>query len=271
MGSNSRKNKRPAKPPPESDRRVADPSGNSKPLFAFQGGAAEDRRALYSDLSHLVRNPLNGLCGYIDYLFKGYAGRLTNEQLDPLGQAREAALRLQKSLDVLMDVAAFDWGLVSPEGEPVNLNDFLASIVRQIEEWVSGESLSISLKLPPKALWSASDEKWLKALLFEVITNAVRVSPKESVIDIRLWKEGAWALFRVQDQGPGVPEAKRSWIFQPLAQLKRRDDPPKGERGGLGLALAARVAAHYGGRIWAEGGSEGGLSVVIRLPLIKGG
>ena len=130
--------------------------------------------------------------------------------------------------------------------------------------------MSVSLKLPSKALWVASNVKWFKAMVFEVITNAVRVSPKESVLDLRLWKEGAWAYFRVQDQGPGVPEGKRDWIFLPLAQLKRQTDPPKGERGGLGLALAARVAALYGGRIWAEGDPGGGLSVVIRLPLKKG-
>ena len=135
---------------------------------------------------------------------------------------------------------------------------------------MSGESLSVSLKLPSKALWVESNAKWLKELVFELVTNAVRVSPKESAVDLRLWKEGSSAFIGVRDHGPGVPEAKRGWIFQPLAQLKRQADPPKGERGGLGLALAARVAALYGGRIWAEGGPGGGLSVVVRLPLIKG-
>ncbi|MBI4397438.1 MAG: HAMP domain-containing histidine kinase [Elusimicrobia bacterium] len=250
-------------------RKIIKPARRARGLFSAPWAKEGDRRELYSALSHLFRNPLNGACGFLDYLFSEYAGPLTGDQQQSLGQAREAVLQLQKSVDILLDVAAFDFGLVRPSLEILSLNDFWARQVQEAGEWLAEEGLSIALEFPSRALWVAADARWLKVHCREILSNAVRVSPKESTLRIRLARRGSSAVFRVTDQGPGVPADQRAWIFQPLTQLKHPDDPPKGDKGGLGLALAERVAVLHGGRVWAEPEPGGGLSIVTELPLAK--
>jgi signal transduction histidine kinase len=252
--------------PPFPERGSLADKGDCQGLFAISSLLPEERKDFYSALSHVLRNPLNGAYGYLDYLFKGYSGEMSGDQLKQLGHARDSVLQLQKAVDVLMDVAAFDLGLVRPSLEPLNLNDFCTGLVQESEDWVTEKDLSIKLELPPQPLWAAADKKWLRVLAQEILSNAVRVSPPSASVEIRLWKEGPSAFFRVRDQGPGIPANRLAWIFRPFTQLKRQSDPPRGERGGLGLALAERIVSLHGGRIWAEG-EPPGLSVSACLPL----
>jgi signal transduction histidine kinase len=225
---------------------------------------------LYSSFSHAFRNPLNGSLGYIDFLFKGYAGGLTKEQMGPLGQARDAALQLQRVVDALMDVAAFDLGLVRLESRPIRWSGFLEDFVRETREWAAAEKVSLSFKKRGD-VWVFGDPQWMRRLLGEVMSNAVRVTPRGGRIQMILDRKGASARLQITDEGPGVPSDRRDWIFHPLAQLRRQGDPPPGDRGGLGLAIAARIAELHRGVLKAvPEGSGKGLSFLLELPAGKG-
>lgn len=229
--------------------------------------APEQRSRFYSSLSHVFRNPLVGATGYLDFLFKGYAGQLTQEQLGQLACVRDAVLQLQRVVDAFLDVVAFDLGVVQLSLERVDLNQFLAGLEHDLRTWVSSEHRTLHVQVAPSDLQVHADPKWLRVLLHELLTNAVRVSPAGSSIELVLACKDGQALLRCSDQGHGVPAHMLAWMFQPLAQFLRRGDPPKGERGGLGLPLARSIAEAHRGRMWAELRAERGLSVVTALPL----
>ena len=238
------------------------------PMFVAPWLSSDDRKDFYHAFSHIFRNPLVGAVGYMDYLFRGDSGNLTQEQMAQLGNAREAVLQLERVVDTLMDLVAFDMGLIQPQKKPINLNEFLNKF-HGLKEWASAEKTQVSLFLPKTPLWIAGDEKWLRNLIYELLSNAVRVSPKRSPVRVELYQNQNYAVCCVEDKGPGVPPDRLNWIFQPLTQLRRQGDSPRGERGGLGLALSAHIIYNHGGYIWAELVRGGGLAVSMKFPLIN--
>jgi len=208
-----------------------------------------------------------GTLGYIDYLFKGYSGPLNPDQMDQLGSARDSAIQLQRTIDVLFDVIAFDLKLIRLSSEKVDLAKFLKALFSELKGWVQEEGRSLTFKGTQQSVFVQLDRTWVRVLIGELLSNAVRVSPEGGQVKVRLRKVDKAVQIEIVDQGPGVAPNRLSWIFQPMTQLSRDGDPNPGDRGGLGLALAAQIVYTHKGRIWAEAVPDDGLKIIVELPL----
>jgi signal transduction histidine kinase len=80
---------------------------------------------------------------------------------------------------------------------------------------------------------------------------------------VSIWREGNYVLVRVQDQGPGIPEADRTLLFH---RFFRGGNSTHIEGSGLGLAIAKRAIQRCGGSIELENGGSGKTAFVLRLP-----
>ena len=106
-----------------------------------------------------------------------------------------------------------------------------------------------------------------------VLSNAVSFSPAGGKIRIRCARDGESVLVAVEDEGPGIPDAKLEAIFDRFYSQR-----PKGEKfgthSGLGLSISRQIVEAYGGRIWAENirdpaaplGAARGARFFVRLP-----
>jgi len=115
-----------------------------------------------------------------------------------------------------------------------------------------------------------------------VIRNATRYTGENTAVEVSLQrettaaksvgstpgKERAWAVMRVRDHGPGVPEASLTKLFDPFYRVADARDRQSGGVG-LGLSIAQRAIRYHGGTIAAANTPEGGLLVEIRLPMVK--
>ncbi len=246
------------------------PMGQPAIPVVFHPPFLQEKEGYYSAFSHLFRNPLNSVIGYVDYLIKGYAGLLSDDQLEQMGFVRESALHLDKRIDILMQIMAFDLGLISLNQTPIQMIDFLEEMAREAEPIMKEEKMTLSMDLPESMVLVSGDATWLRIMIQEVLTNAVRVTPPHASIDFQLREEGGHAVVRVMDQGPGVPQDKLKWIFEPMTQLQDKNLLLSGEKGGLGLSLVARAVKAHHGHVWAENHPKGkGLIICVKLPLIK--
>ncbi len=111
------------------------------------------------------------------------------------------------------------------------------------------------------------DPKWLRQVLFNLVQNALNVSPPGG--RIYLSTDFSFDVWRVaiEDQGPGVPEGQRERIFERFVRLES-DAAPETKGSGLGLAISRSIIGLHRGRIRAEATARGtGLRVVFELPL----
>ena len=96
-----------------------------------------------------------------------------------------------------------------------------------------------------------------------VLRNAVRHSPPAGTVSVRLSQQDNTAKIEILDQGEGVDDADLARLFEPFYRTKHAPDTGTG----LGLAIAERAIRLNGGDITAENSDEGGLRVLIELPI----
>jgi signal transduction histidine kinase len=114
-----------------------------------------------------------------------------------------------------------------------------------------------------------ADREQLKQVFINLLTNAVEATPEEGRICVRAALEGdrqngAMVVVRVQDSGPGIPEAVRRRVFEPFFTTKEHGT-------GLGLCIAAQIMGRHGGRLVLESATGQGTSFAVWIPTAAGG
>lgn len=187
--------------------------------------------------SHDLLQPLN-------------AARIFNAALHDRAQRDPEFLRLtervdsslsaaEELLDALLDISRFDAGGIKPDLADFPLAPLLHSIHQQYAPVAAQRG--IDLKFRPSREWVHSDQRMLRRVLQNFVSNALRYTRKGRVL-IGCRRRGADRIeIQVHDTGPGIPQASRHVVFE---EFRRLDQPsPWGEKGlGLGLSICDRIA-----------------------------
>ena len=216
-----------------------------------------DRNRLLHDVSHELRSPLARLRLLLE-LARSDEGAA---QLEQLNRADTEIGRIDYLVDEVLNYAR-TIHIRREQLQPVNLYTLARSAVDSAQ--VEADARTVRLELHGNAATILGDAESLHQALDNLLRNAIRFSPTEGVINIKLTQHDQHVTLSVTDQGPGVPESQLAQIFQPFIRI------PGNERGkgyGLGLALVQRVAELHGAELKARNVVPHGLEVSLQLPL----
>jgi len=160
----------------------------------------------------------------------------------------------------LLDMTRLD-GEVSLQRDWIGVDELIGAAVARVRRVFPGRVIDIrvSPELPPLHVQPAL----LEQALFNVIENAVRVSPVDAAVDVAADADAGAVRIAVRDRGPGIPEAERERVFERFYSVARGD----ARRGtGLGLAIARGVLRAHGGGI-AVGEGDDGVGTVFTMQL----
>lgn len=227
--------------------------------------AAQTQQAQFiAAASHELRGPLAVIRADSE------AARLRPEQTDDFLQGidREAA-RMGRLVDELLLLARMDaggWQIQAAALEPETLvietaDRFLAQAARR--------GMRLEILLPDQPLPCVQgDEQRLEQVLGIFVENALSYAPPGTCVTLQAARCGDWVELCCIDQGPGVPPALRRHIFE---QFYRADSSRTDKQHfGLGLSVAAELAAAHGGSALVRAAQGGGACFVLRLPVRKG-
>ncbi|MFD9703402.1 sensor histidine kinase [Lentzea sp. NPDC059081] len=224
--------------------------------------AAEQRlRRFIADASHELRTPLTSLRGYAD-LFKYAAANEPGEREKHLEKLRSEAARMSVLLDDLLLLARLDSAAAEPPLRPEELD--LSVVAEAAADAFRAGRPSHVLDLDADTVTMTADPTRLRQVLDNLLTNAAVHTPPGTAVQLKVTAENGWAVVRVSDTGPGIPEADQARIFD---RFYRVDDSRTRQRGGsgLGLAVVRSLVEAHGGTI--ELASRPGATVFsIRLP-----
>ena len=162
-----------------------------------------------------------------------------------------------RSLDDILSLARV--GRPSDPLEPTELGALAAAVVEEYED--RGKPVTIAdsprIVLPARATW-------LRRLLRNLIDNALRYGERARVSLVR---EGGFAVLRIEDDGPGIPEAEIARMLEPFTRMEASRNSATGGAG-LGLTLARAVAEQHGGVLRLANRPGGGLIASVSLPLV---
>ncbi len=216
---------------------------------------------MLSDISHELRSPLARLNVALA-LARRKAGPGAEADLDRIEAEAE---RMNDLVGRLLALARAEATGAVASGTPVDLGDVVGTVADNARYEAQQQRKDVRLEMTA-AVVVAGDAQLLASAIDNVVRNAVRHTPAGSGIDISVARDGAHAVVRVRDHGPGVPAAELERIYTPFHRVDAGRH--RGSGGvGLGLAIARRAVIVHGGSIQAENAEDGGLIVTIRVPV----
>lgn len=212
------------------------------------------RGALLGSIAHDLRTPLTAVIAATDAI--PAEGRFAEE----VRIAREESRRLQRFLNDLLEASRIEHGSIDPKWESVDLTDVISAVLRDLRQ--DGRGGRVITQIDPESPLVQTDPLLLRHILINLIDNALKFSPQESVVTVELAFEEATAICRVLDRGPGLPSDSKA-LFDRFHRLEGSD---RAGGSGLGLWIAKNFTEAIGGTTKAENRAGGGAVFTITLP-----
>jgi len=250
------------------DERVMPVEYTSRALVANDGGShgvvvtfrdISERRAVermkdefVSTVSHELRTPLTSIRGALSILNTGLLSAERRQRL--LSIATSNSERLSRLINDILDLERIGAGRATPQPTPVDAQGLL----RQAAEGVQtmAEQVGVRVVVEPVEAALCLDADRIMQTLTNLLGNAIKFSPAGTTVALGGEVRDTDFLFRVVDQGRGIPQNQLERIFERFQQVDASDSRDRAGSG-LGLAICRSIVEAHGGRIWAESDGNG--------------
>ena len=242
-------------------------------LLGRLGRALGAQRAFIADAAHELRTPLTAV-----HLQAQLAERATTdvERAHALAELRAGLERATHLVEQLLTLAREEPGVNERPFAPVNVTDLARHVVAEYAAIASARHVDLGMPerdLPADDAIVNGDGAGLRAMVSNLIDNAVRYTPAGGRVDVSVQRDGDDVLLAVRDTGRGVPPSERERVFDRFYRMPDADTA--GAPGsGLGLAIVKRVAEGHDAVITLGSGLPGrsgeGLGVTVRISASAG-
>lgn len=234
--------------------------------------ANASKTAFLANMSHELRTPLNAILGFSEIIAQECFGPVGSERYrDYASDIHASGAHLLSLINDLLDVAKIEAGRMDIAPHALDAARIFAIALKLIGTKAREKDQSLVIIVEDNAPQLYADERALKQILINLVSNAVKFTPVGGRIEVIGGRaSNGDFLITVRDNGPGIPREKIDNIFQPFNQVDNRFDRQAGGTG-LGLALVKGLVELHGGRAWIESEFGRGCSVFVSLPLEKTG
>ena len=217
-----------------------------------------------ANVSYQLRTPLNTIMGFAEILTNQYFGTLNERQMDYTRTIMEASKRLLLLINDVLDLATIEAGRMALNRSNVKIADLLNTAKHMTAEWGRQQELEITIDCPSDIGSFEADENRMKQVLFNLISNAIKYTPKGGRITLEARRREQMIMLAVADTGIGIPEADRDRV---IGKFERANAQARQAGAGLGLSLVKNFVELHGGYIEIE--SEPGKStrILCYLPI----
>lgn len=216
-------------------------------------------------ITHEYRTPLAVIRTNLDILEErgGEAATTLRPYLDKM---RRGVVRLIEVMEVALARVRLDEQLQDSTFSTLSLANLLREVLAETGELRPERRITAEIA---EGVWEiCGDSQLLKTVFLNLLDNAVKYSPPDSVIGVNLTGEGETAVIRIRDQGVGITEAELEKVFTKYYRGSRSS----GSSGaGVGLYLVRRIVEQHGGSVSLAAGETGGTVARVVLPLRKAG
>jgi PAS domain S-box-containing protein len=219
-----------------------------------------------SVVSHELRTPLTSIKGAVGLLAGGVTGALPPKAGEMAKIAQSNVERLGRLVDDILDLQRIESGRISMDKRSCDIADLMKESAESVHLVAETESVTIVTSHCP-GLIRADRERMTQAFV-NLLGNAIKFSPRGGRIEFAAERTAGSVLFRVKDEGRGIPREKLETIFERFVQVDASDAREKGGTG-LGLAICRSIVEQHGGRVWAESEPGRGSTFYVQLPLAE--
>jgi two-component system CheB/CheR fusion protein len=221
----------------------------------------EKDRAI-TKLSHELRNVIAGLRGAVELLDQPLDDATRRNRF--AGLMRDQLAVIAQLTQDLLDVKRAEGGKIALQLEPVVVQHALRDLLAALEPRLRAEKLTVQLLAPPADIIVHADWIRLRQIFSNLLDNAIKYTPREGRIWVKVNAEDKFAVIHVEDTGRGIPSDMLIGIFEQFTQV----DAHTSTGLGVGLALVRELVLLHGGSVQAASKGIGqGSEFTVRLPL----
>ncbi len=230
-------------------------------LFRRVEVALEGERRFTADAAHELRTPLAALQAQLQVALRA---RDDAERDRSLSQLQTGLGRAAHLVDQMLQLARLDPESGLPSPHAVDLAEQAESVCAELGIAILDKNLDFELSATPGCVVTGQGE-WLRMLIRNLVDNAIRYTPANGRISVRIERTGECCTLAVDDSGPGIPAEERDAVLQRFHRINQGEQSGSG----LGLAIVSRIAELHGSRLVITtadplGGLHIGLSFVAR-------
>lgn len=225
------------------------------------------KNSLVTSVSHELRTPLTSIRGFAEFLEDEVAGALTPEQAEFVAQIQAGAARLQTLVDDLLDFSRLESGSFKFSMELIDLTAKMREVVESFRPQALERQLTLEAHLPDQPLIAHADGRRIEQVLINLIGNAMKFTPSEGHITVRLRQEGENGLIEVEDTGIGISAKDVPHLFDRFYQTDRGNRFAAAGGVGLGLSISKAIVEAHGGRMGVHSELDKGSTFWFALPL----
>lgn len=219
---------------------------------------------LVNNVGHEIRTPLTGVFAYIDMLLSEHFGPLPDPLRTPLAAVKNSARRIGYIVDKFIIIARMR--LNGPHKSLVDLTGLAQQMVTADSIWINTRRQpgSITIEYEPVTAVVYADEDALRAVLFELLHNAIKFNRDGGTVRLRA-EPGDPVVISVSDSGIGIEARYQMKIFDEAYQVES-DATRRYEGMGMGLALVRVVAEAHGGYVHVNSTPDQGSTFRVVIP-----
>ncbi len=231
-------------------------------IQAEEANRAKDE--FLATVSHELRNPLNAISGWTVILRTGTASRETSIHAAEVIERNARAL--SKIVEDILDVSRIVTGKLHVEPREMELTPVVGAAVEALRPAAEAKQIRLAADLVPAGpVWGDPDR--LQQVVWNLVSNAVKFTPKGGEVEVRLQRVNSQVEIVVRDDGAGIPGDLLPHVFD---RFRQADSSTTRRHGGLGLGLAIvrhLVELHGGTVAAASDGAGHGSTFTVRLPV----
>jgi protein-histidine pros-kinase len=202
-----------------------------------------------ANMSHELRTPLNAIIGFAELMHDGRVGAVSETHKEYLGDILTGARHLLQLINDVLDLSKVEAGKMEFHLEAVDPVRLVGEVREILRTWVANKRIELSVEISPEIGEVTADERRLKQVLYNFLSNAVKFTPEGGRVTIRMRLEDAdYFRLEVEDTGVGIHPEDLSRLFVEFQQLDAGAGKKHGGTG-LGLALTRGIAEAQGGRV----------------------
>lgn len=223
------------------------------------------RREFVANVSHELKTPITTIKSYTETLL---AGAMEEEEiaksfLEVINNESDRMARLVKDL---LQLSHLDHKKVAWNFKNLNINDFVHDIIKKLEISIREKEHEINFSTSDKNIFVKADRDKLEQVVQNIITNAVKYTPRGGKISVKISKEHGMAVIRVRDTGVGIPKEDLPRVFERFYRVDKARSREMGGTG-LGLSIARHIINEHDGEIYVSSQVSKGSEFKITLPV----
>ncbi|MBA4069603.1 MAG: two-component sensor histidine kinase [Acinetobacter sp.] len=229
-------------------------------LFGRISLAQQEQRQFVADSAHELRTPLTALNLQLQILLQQFP------QSESIHNLSQGILRMQHLVNQLLSLAKQD--VTEGLSEPVqllSLNQMTVTCIEELIQLALQKDIDLGVE-QQQELQIQGQASALHSIIYNLIDNAIKYSPKDGVINVSIFQQGRQAVLQIEDSGAGIDPAQFNQIRQRFYRIHNHAEIGSG----LGLSIVDKATERLGGTLeFSRSTNLSGLCVQVKLPLIE--